>query len=167
MICQSHPREAFITWLALRDRLSTNERIVSWGISCDILCVLCRACIENRDHIFFKCPISQRIWRIIKRWCCQEGLDDELSNLITWAVQAWKWKNLREDCCRLGFSAGIYHVWAQRNSVKHQGTVITEEQILGVIKNQVEYKIESKGVYPSSSINKRNLHQMGYLRCCV
>ena len=68
---------------------------------------------------------------------------------------------------RLGFSAGIYHVWAQRNSVKHQGTVITGEQILGVIKNQVEYKIESKGVYPSPSINKRNLHQMGYLRCCV
>ena len=33
--------------------------------------------------------------------------------------------------------------------------MITEEKILGVIKNQVEYKIESKGVYPSSSINKK------------
>ena len=118
-------------------------------------CVQCRACIENRDHIFFKCPIFQRIWRIIKRWCCQEGLDDELGSLITWAVQTWKWKNLREDCCRLGFGAGTYHAWAQRNSVQHQGTVITEEKILGVIKNQVEYKIESKGVYPSSSINKK------------
>ena len=70
------PRHAFITWLALRDRLSTNERIVSWGISCDILCVLCRTSIENGDHIFFECPFFQRIWSIIKRWCCQEGLDD-------------------------------------------------------------------------------------------
>ena len=33
--------------------------------------------------------------------------------------------------------------------------MITEEKILGVIKNQVEYKIESKGVYPSSSSNKK------------
>lgn len=123
------PRHAFVSWLALTDRLSTNERIVSWVISCDILCVLCRACTENRDHIFFKCPFSQRSWRIIKRWCCQEGLDDEWGNLITWAVQNWKGKIFRADCCRLGFIAGIYHVWAERNAVKHQGTLRIEEQI--------------------------------------
>ena len=88
------PRHAFVTWLALSDRLSANERIVSWVISCDILCVLCRACTTNRDHIFFKCPYTQRSWRIIKRWFCQEGLDDEWGNLITWAVQNRKEKSL-------------------------------------------------------------------------
>ena len=116
-------------WLGLSDRLSTNERIVSWLKSCDILCVLCRACTENRDHIFFKCPFTQRSWRIIKRWFCQEGLDDEWGNLITWEVQNWRGKIFRADCCRLGFIAGMYHVWAQRNAVKHQGTVRTKEQI--------------------------------------
>ena len=127
------PRHAFFTWLALWGRLSTNERIVSWVISWDILCVICRgrACTENRDHIFFKCPFSQRSWRIIKKWCCKEGLDDEWGNLITWAVQNWKGKIFREDCCRLGFNAGIYHVfglqemllstralWEQRNKFR-------------------------------------------------
>ncbi len=63
------PRYAFITWLAMRERLSTKERLASWGISCDMLCVLCRASIQYRDHLFFKCSFSQRFWRKIKSLC--------------------------------------------------------------------------------------------------
>ena len=127
LICQSHPKACFrylvgFEWLIM-------QCIVSWVVSSDNLCVLCRACTENRDHIFFKCPFTQRSWRIIKRWFCQEGLDDEWGNLITWAVQNWRGKIFRADCCRLGFIAGINHVWAQRNAVKHRGTVRTKEQI--------------------------------------
>ena len=34
------PRIAFIIWLAIRDRLSTKERLASWGIKCDLMCVV-------------------------------------------------------------------------------------------------------------------------------
>ena len=70
-------------------------------------------------------------------------------------------KGLRADCCRLGFKAGIYHVWAQRDFIKHQGTVRTEDQTLGVIKNQVKIKIKSKGVHPNSSMNKKTCTKWG------
>jgi hypothetical protein len=128
------PRYAFITWLAMRERLSTKERLASWGISCDMLCVLCRASIQYRDHLFFKCSFSQRFWRKIKSLCCQEDLDDEWENLISLGEKHWKGKNLSADCCRLGFSVVIYHIWAQRNAILQQGTARTEEQIVGIIK---------------------------------
>ncbi len=86
------PRIAFITWLAIRDRLSTKERLASWGIKCDLMCVLCRANIENRDHLFFKCSFAQRIWKPIKMFCCIENLDDDWHKIISWAELNWKSK---------------------------------------------------------------------------
>ena len=48
--------------------LVDNEgwRLAKCGIGSDLLCVFCRAKIENRDHLFFKCSAAQRIWRKIK-----------------------------------------------------------------------------------------------------
>ena len=37
----------------------------------------------------------------------------------------------------------------------------TEDQTLGVIKNQVKIKIESKGVHPNSSMNKKTCTKWG------
>ena len=90
------------------------------------MCVLFRANIENKDHLFFKSSFAQRIWKQIKLFCCTEDLDDEWHNIITWAELNWKSKTLKVDCCRLGLSAAVY----QRNAILHQGYVKTEEQIV-------------------------------------
>ena len=39
-------RWAFIAWLAMKDRLSTKERLANWGITNDILCPLLVCCGE-------------------------------------------------------------------------------------------------------------------------
>ena len=41
-----------------------------------------------------------------------EDLDDEWQNIISCTKIDWKVKNLRVDYCRLGFSIGLYHIWA-------------------------------------------------------
>jgi hypothetical protein len=43
-------RRAFIGWLAIKNKLSTRERIAQWGYNADCLCVFCMGCIEGRDH---------------------------------------------------------------------------------------------------------------------
>ena len=48
------PRHAFITWLAIRDSLSTNDMIASWGITCDLLC---KGSFESRDQFFPLVPL--------------------------------------------------------------------------------------------------------------
>ena len=51
---QGVPRYSFITWLAIRDRLSTGSRMRAWGqVQC---CLLCGEPDETRDHLFFACP---------------------------------------------------------------------------------------------------------------
>lgn len=82
------PRFAFITWLAMRD-WHNGELVVSF------LCVICRAFVENMDHLFFKCSFSQRIWRRIMSACCQDSMLDEWDAIVSWATQYWNGKSLK------------------------------------------------------------------------
>ncbi|XP_056860166.1 uncharacterized protein LOC108829346 [Raphanus sativus] len=56
LFAQGVPRFAFITWLAVRDRLSTGVRMRAWGIVQG--CPFCGEREESRDHLFFACPYT-------------------------------------------------------------------------------------------------------------
>lgn len=45
------PRYAFITWLAVKNRLSTGDRMQSWGQIQG--CLFCGEPNETRDYLFF------------------------------------------------------------------------------------------------------------------
>lgn len=57
---QGVPRFSFIVWLAVRNRLSTGDRMRAWSIQQG--CVMCGERDETRDHIFFACPYSFTVW---------------------------------------------------------------------------------------------------------
>jgi hypothetical protein len=55
----SIPRHRFILWLAIKNHLSTGDRLVAWGYNGVSSCSFCRSCIETRDHMFFQCSFSK------------------------------------------------------------------------------------------------------------
>jgi hypothetical protein len=84
------PKQAFILWLAIQNRLVTGERMASWGFNGDVLCVFCRSCIEGRDHLFFQCSFSRRIWKSVMDRCLIAGFLDDWEEIIARGVQDWK-----------------------------------------------------------------------------
>ncbi|CAA7026437.1 unnamed protein product [Microthlaspi erraticum] len=56
------PKHAFILWIALRNRLTTRDKLISWGMVVPSHCLLCGIGQETRDHIFFQCPYSSQVW---------------------------------------------------------------------------------------------------------
>lgn len=57
---QDVPRHSFMTWLAIKNRLSTGDRMRQWGMVQG--CELCGERDETRDHLFFACPFAYSIW---------------------------------------------------------------------------------------------------------
>lgn len=57
---QAIPRQAFMVWLALQNRLSTGFRMRGWGIEQG--CVFCGERDESRDHLYFACPNTFKVW---------------------------------------------------------------------------------------------------------
>lgn len=56
------PKHKFLTWLFVLNRCPTKDRILSWGLSTNPTCLFCQMAIESRDHLFFQCPFTWRLW---------------------------------------------------------------------------------------------------------
>lgn len=53
------PRHAFITWLVMRERMTTRDRLkISWGLDVSPTCLLCGTRDESAAHIFFQCDYT-------------------------------------------------------------------------------------------------------------
>lgn len=55
-------KHAFITWIAVRDRMVTRDRLRSWGLTVPANCVLCSTHQESRNHLLFECAYSAHVW---------------------------------------------------------------------------------------------------------
>lgn len=126
------PKHAFIAWVAARDRMVTRDRLIGWGLIVPSNCVLCVGHDENRQHLFFDCAYSSRVWSFfcsrlqlvppqgfdaILRWLCAPSRDKNITLIV-----------------RLIHQAVLYLLWKERNNRIHSavekpaGTLIAEIQ---------------------------------------
>ena len=56
------PRHNFLTWLMVLNRCPTKDRMINWGLQTDPACILCNGSAESRDHLYFQCSYSLRLW---------------------------------------------------------------------------------------------------------
>ncbi|ANM65692.1 RNA-directed DNA polymerase (reverse transcriptase)-related family protein [Arabidopsis thaliana] len=55
------PKYSVLAWIAIKNRLTTGDRMLSWNAGADSSCVLCHHLVETRDHLFFTCPYSAEV----------------------------------------------------------------------------------------------------------
>ncbi|XP_020272568.1 uncharacterized protein LOC109847747 [Asparagus officinalis] len=56
----NNPRYPFVCWLAIQNRLLTQDKLINWGIVNNNCCCLCMG-TESKDHIFFEFAFSRDI----------------------------------------------------------------------------------------------------------
>ncbi|CAG7880246.1 unnamed protein product [Brassica rapa] len=114
----SVPRHAFHFWVTQLDRLPTRTRLASWGLPIDQSCCLCGNALENRDHLFLRCEVSQYLWSMITR-----RLGYRTFTFHTWtAFIAWLGSNHSSHSTtlrRIAAQATIYILWYERNNRLH------------------------------------------------
>lgn len=59
---QGIPKHKTMAWLMLLNRCPTRDRLLSWGLQTDPLCLLCNQENESRNHLLFLCPFSTTVW---------------------------------------------------------------------------------------------------------
>jgi hypothetical protein len=80
------PKHSFIGWLTIRNRLVTKDRLLQWGLGVDPMCLFCRQNLEDQDHLFFKCPFTNRIWKNIMGLCLVSDASDDWHLLVDWGI---------------------------------------------------------------------------------
>jgi hypothetical protein len=86
------------------------------------------ALIEDRDHLFFFCGFSKRVWSHVLHKCNIVNPPICLDDVTSLGLQKWGKKNLQANLCRLVFGPTIYNLWKNRNEIKLDMVVIRKQK---------------------------------------
>ncbi|XP_019092327.1 PREDICTED: uncharacterized protein LOC109129138 [Camelina sativa] len=113
---QHVPRYSFIAWLAMLNRLPTQDKLHRWGMNVPTSCVLCSSGVESHAHLFFECPFSTDLWgflaaKFIPNPPCN------LSAVVSWIASCNSPPQANTAAIlKLLLTSILYHVWKERNS---------------------------------------------------
>ena len=135
------PKCGFILWLAIRERLSTYDRLSlassTWS------CLLCNNQAESHDHLFFSCSFSRHIWEAVKQKCSLSFGDLPWKYCISQMVSLCKGKSLSSLVRKLALAASVYYIWSERNSRFHDHSLREAQVVLWAITDIIRYRLSS------------------------
>ncbi|XP_050219776.1 uncharacterized protein LOC126670147 [Mercurialis annua] len=153
------PKQSFIAWLALKNRLRTKDKLMKWGCIDNDICVFCNRGPESINHLFFRCNITSGIFKSVMLAC---NINREIVN---WRRE-WSWysrrirgKSLLAKVRRLAFVCTIYQIWRGRNKLVFDRIPVDAGAIKGLIKRDILMKMFAKR---SRSIVFQNLYHNWY-----
>ncbi|GKF26445.1 RNA-directed DNA polymerase, eukaryota, reverse transcriptase zinc-binding domain protein [Tanacetum coccineum] len=83
---QCNPRCAFILWMAVKEKLATQDRMMKRNKSL-LLCPLCSRCNDSHDHLFFRCDFSAKIWDVLKYKMNMVPIPDKWTDIVSKVVE--------------------------------------------------------------------------------
>lgn len=147
------PRFDFVLWNLCQRRLNTKDRLITWGIWVDVVCLLCCACNESIDHLFFLYSVSKEVWKKRQTKCSifrgEYGWKYELEWLKTHHVK----EDFQGQVWRLSLAAAVYHLWRARNEMHYQGKLRRSKEIFEAVMDNIRKVAEAwKGVKRNRTI---------------
>lgn len=137
---QGVPRYSFITWLAIKDRLSTGSRMRAWGIEQG--CLLCGERHEDRDHLYFACPYTYTLWLRVLGSLLQPAPSPDWNENLS-RLGASTHNRLTSILLRLALQVTIYYIWRERNERRHNQMVRPVEHLYKIIDKTIRHRILS------------------------
>ncbi|XP_022003120.1 uncharacterized protein LOC110900540 [Helianthus annuus] len=161
------PEHAFISWLILKRKLWTQDRILHWnhtvtGSMNQMCCPLCFAGIETIDHLFFECKYSKMVWYKV----CERGdmsrVSEKWDDIMQWLVPIATRRSIEAVTNKLLVAASAYFIWMERNAIFFNNQLRPPEQIVELILHTVRTKLLSFKYKASANVNrfleKWNMH---------
>ncbi|XP_056853640.1 uncharacterized protein LOC130502902 [Raphanus sativus] len=139
---QNVPRYAFITWLAIKDRLATGSRTRQWGQA--QICVYCGEPDETRDHLFFACPYTFTLWLQVVGNLFGSAPDPDWEITLQRLING-NFDRLTFILLRLVLQTTIYFIWRERIDRRHNNAAKTVDQLARLIDKTIRNRITSTG----------------------
>ncbi|XP_048624100.1 uncharacterized protein LOC106453611 [Brassica napus] len=135
------PRHSFLSWLFVLNRCPTRDRIIGWGLQSSLLCLLCNAASESRNHLFFECNFSWGLWGSLALRC---GLSPNRSwDGVMAQLQGQSRRSPKGMLTLLCWQGCIYWLWSERNARLHRNIFRSVDAMARLIDRQLRDKILS------------------------
>ncbi|WVZ64778.1 hypothetical protein U9M48_014252 [Paspalum notatum var. saurae] len=121
--CRMPRKNKIFLWMVLNDCIFAKENLYKWSLKGDDTC--CPFCngFETRGHLFFQCPIAQRVWNLC---CCVSGMNWFPSNLTELIERIVSSPQKQARMILLVAAALFWSIWLARNKALSDRQVVTE-----------------------------------------
>ncbi|GKC61478.1 reverse transcriptase zinc-binding domain-containing protein [Tanacetum coccineum] len=153
---QCIPKHSFVLWMAVQERLLTQDKIMKWKPNDTLVCALCEHCNDSHEHLLFQCQYSAKVWRKL-----QEVMNVKFSN--NWSSIVREYIQLKDGNMiwsivrRLVCGAAVYYVWLERNARLFGEAKRDEAFLCQEIMDTVRMKIMSLHVRDSMAVKSVEL----------
>lgn len=97
------------------------------------LCQLCERHPESQDHLFFNCPFSTAIWKMILQKLNCRTIAFVWETLQEWMLSNHWCSKFQKDLVYLSLSAVVYYVWKEHNQTFHNSPPKHVQNIVGEV----------------------------------
>ncbi|XP_020243151.1 uncharacterized protein LOC109821371 [Asparagus officinalis] len=137
-----YPKHSFILWLAIHQRLLTQERLCRMRMLDTNTCVLCsHQQPETCKHLFFECDYSVNIWNRVMDWLNYKWRSCIWDNVVDWYTLRLKGEGFMKKLKRMALSTSVYAIWQERNQRIFQSIARGPEIVLRSVKFTILSKI--------------------------
>ncbi|XP_056862316.1 uncharacterized protein LOC130509998 [Raphanus sativus] len=134
------PKHAFLTWVNVRHRLVTRDRMRSWGLQVPAACVLCSSQDETRQHLFFDCSYSLAVWSYFMMKLNLHP-PQAFDALLSWLHRPSSNSHL-VLIIRFIYQASKYAIWKERNARIHSSISRPPEATISDIKDLIRLRLD-------------------------
>lgn len=156
------PRFQFNLWLIARNRLPTQELLISYGGIDYATCAFCNDVPDSIDHLFFDCQISASIAYFWASRCNLPWRPRPWKENLQWATSFLKGNDFFHNLARYSFAAMCYLIWKKRNAIIFRDEAV----VLAAMKNHIIKMVKDKALtfsdVPNTPRNRRLERNWGF-----
>ena len=156
LVWYSHsiPKHAFILWLAVKQKLCTQDKLQKWYPNRQFECSLCKNEMDTHDHLFFKCDYAKMIWeKICKMAEIQDtgnSWEETVNKMSSYNNNRSVWVIIKKIC----LAATVYFIWHERNGRLFSNVNRSAEALFSIICDEIRAKLVSIKVRINSNVHK-------------
>ncbi|GJW21869.1 RNA-directed DNA polymerase, eukaryota, reverse transcriptase zinc-binding domain protein [Tanacetum coccineum] len=117
---QNVPRQAFVLWIASKEKLVTQDKLAQWYPNKSWKRPLCLKIEDSHKHMYFECDFSKLVWEEVQDMRNVKNLSNLsecLHKLASLPCKNSIWSIVRRLC----IADTVYHLWLERNTrIFHQ-----------------------------------------------
>ncbi|KAG7587392.1 Reverse transcriptase domain [Arabidopsis thaliana x Arabidopsis arenosa] len=136
------PRYAFVTWLVVKNKVATGERMVRWKQNADTSCIFCQEPMETREHLFFLCPYSRKIWEELASGLLSDKYSARWQEVME-VLASKELDNTKRFIIGYVFQNVIHSIWRERNDRRHGEQPSTTEKIVKIIDKNIRNRLST------------------------
>lgn len=98
--------------------MATGDRMKSWKGAVNVSCVLCNEPLETREHLFFECVYSTRIWEALMKGVLLDKYTARWEEIMR-VMKDSSFGKTKLFIIKYVFQTTVYMIWQERYRRRH------------------------------------------------